>query len=247
MKRLVLAAALAFALAPTAHAQSFTDGQKDEIEHIIHEYLLENPEVLEEAIIELQSRRDQQAAERARAAIASRADDLLHDARDFSVGPEDAPVQIVEFFDYNCPYCRASAPWVKETLASYPDQVRFVFKDAPIFRESKESSDLGARAAVAAHRQGRYLDLYFAMMDSDGTIPLSQVRHIAESVGVDWRQAQDVIDDPATEQQLNEGLDLLDAIGASGTPTFVINGDIVNGADFDQLDALITAALDQGG
>jgi protein-disulfide isomerase len=230
--------------APEEAPIPFSDAEQAGIRRVVHDYLLEHPEVIEEAVQALQAKRDDEEAARARAAITEHHDELYNDARDFSVGPKDAPVQIVEFFDYNCPYCRASASWVKQTLQSHADKVRFVFKEAPIFEDSKPSSGPAARAAVAAIGQGHYLDVYFAFMNQSGTIPASQVRHIAEGVGVNWRTAQPVMDSEATTKQLQSGLDLLYAVGgATGTPTFIVNGEIVQGADVDRLDSLLKTAL----
>jgi len=126
----MLAPVLCAAIAVTAFApikagaqDGLSDAQKDDVRSVVREYLLEHPEVIEEAIYELRARREIERAQRDREAIAALAPQLLNDPRDFSVGPADAPVQIVEFFDYNCPYCRLSASWVKETLERYPDQI----------------------------------------------------------------------------------------------------------------------------
>jgi protein-disulfide isomerase len=246
--RVLLAAAFALLLAPLpAAAQNFSADEEVEIRRIVREYLISHPEVIEEAVVELQARRETERVELQRAAIAEYNDQIFNDPRDFAVGPVDAPVQIAEFFDYNCPYCRASAPWVKTTLETYPSLVRFVFKEAPIFAESRESSDLASRAAVAAIEEDRYLDFHFALMEASGTIPISQVRHIAEGAGLNWRRAQSVMDSPETTQLLDDGLDLLDAIGATGTPAFVINGELVTGADLDRLDELVAAAFAEEG
>ena len=216
MIRTLFAAALMLAvplLAPLgAQAQAFTEEETDEIGRIVRAYLLEHPEVIEEAVIELQARRDAEDAEAARVAIAALSDELLFDPRDFSVGPEDAPVQIVEFFDYNCSYCRASAPYVRNLIETHPDDVRVVFKEAAIFADSNASSGPAAKAAVAAAKldPDRYLDLHFAFMDSSGTIPESQVRAIVESVGLNWRRIERVMKSPETEEQLVDTRDLLD-------------------------------------
>jgi len=241
-----LAAALAAAtLAPLgASAQDgLTDGQKDDVRTVVREYLLEHPEVIEEAIFELRARRELEREQRDRAVIAALAPELLSDPRDFSTGPVDAPVQIVEFFDYNCPYCRLSASWVQETLERYPDQIHFVFKETPIFGDTRESSDLAARVAVAAAAHGKYLDFHFQLMEADGTVPVAQVRHVAEAVGLNWNRIQSAIESPETTEQLEQGLDLLAQVGATGTPAFVINGELVQGANTERLDQLIQIAL----
>jgi protein-disulfide isomerase len=238
------AVSAALLVAPLAGAQEFTPEQEADIGRIVREYLIANPEVLEEAVIALQDKRDADQAEASQAAIAARRDQIFNDARDFSIGPADAPIQIVEFFDYNCSFCRASAPWVKETLERYPDQVRFIFKETPIFADRSESSAQGARAAVAAIGQDRYLEFYFAMMEQSGTIPLSQVRRIAEESGINWREAQEIMESPETTQHLEDSLNLLDAIGATGTPAFVFNDQLVpGGANTELLDILIASAL----
>lgn len=242
--RVLLAVLSALLLAPlAAQAQAFTPEQEEDIGRLVREYLIANPEVLEEAVAALQDKRDAEQMAQAAAAITAMHDQIFNDPRDFSIGPADAPVQIVEFFDYNCPYCRQSAAWVKDTIARYPDQVRFVFKETPIFADRHESSAQGARAAVAAIAEGKYLDFHFAMMEQSGTIPISQVRRIAEGAGINWRQVQAVMESPETTQHLEDGLDLLDAVGATGTPAFVFNDQLIPGAATEELDVLIAAAL----
>ena len=245
MIRTLLAAALLAAAPLAAQAQSFSEEETDEIQRIVRAYLIANPEVIEEAVIELQARRDAQDAEAARIAIAERADELLSDTRDFSVGPANAPVQIVEFFDYNCPYCRVAAPWVRDIIAAHPDDVRVVFKEAAIFADSNDSSGPAAQAAVAAAKldPDRYLDLHFALMDLSGTIPESQVRTIVEDVGLNWRRTERVMKSPETAEQLVDTLDLLDAVGGTGTPTFIVNGQLIVGAKTEELQMLVDATL----
>ncbi|MGD2134341.1 MAG: DsbA family protein [Maricaulaceae bacterium] len=226
-------------------AEALTDAQRAALESVIREYLLENPEVIEEAIFVLQDRRAAERVERERAAIAAHHDELFGNPRDFAVGPPDAPVQIVEFFDYNCSYCRRAAPWVRQTLDTYGDQVRFVFKETPIFADTSESSRIGAQAALAAAEldPDKYLDLHFELMSSSGTIPQSQVRQIAESVDLNWRRLQGVMDDPETQGQLDDTVDLLYQIGANGTPAFIVNGEMVPGANIARLDELLASGL----
>lgn len=243
--RALLAALAALLLAPlSAQAQHFTPEQEEDIGRIVREYLIENPEVLEEAVRALQDKREADQLAASQAAIAELQEELFHNPRDFSIGPVDAPVQIVEFFDYNCAFCRRSAPWVKATLERYPDQIRFIFKETPIFAGDNESSEPGARAAVAAIAEGVYLDYHFAMMEQNGTIPESQVRRIAEAAGVDWRAAEALMASEETTAHLEDGLNMLDAIGGTGTPAFVFNDQLVpGGANTELLDILIATAL----
>lgn len=249
MRALIGGLALALAaLVPAAadDAAEFTEPEEEAIRTIVREYLLEHPEVIEEAIYELQRQREARRTALQRAAIAANDEALFHDPRDFAIGPADAPVQIVEFFDYNCPYCRSSAPWVKRMIDEHGDQIRFIFKEAPIFASSRESSDLGARVAVEAAARGKYLDFHFTMMDSSGTLPVARVRQIAEEVGLNWNRVERAIESPETTQQLEDGLDLLAEIGGDGTPAFVLEGELIQGAATERLERTIRDILGEG-
>jgi protein-disulfide isomerase len=244
MRAILIALAGLVTFAAPAAAQELNDAERAEIRDVIRAYLLEHPEVIEEAILELQRRNNEAEAAASREAIAAARDELLEDPLDFKVGPEDAPVQIVEFFDYNCSYCRRSAPWVKKLIEERGDQVRFVFKEAPIFAYDKEGSDFGARAALAAMDEGKYLDLHFALLDAEGVVTPADVERIAKDVGLDWRKLSKRMKADELQQQLVDNLDLGHRVGMTGTPTFIVNGEIIIGADFLGLEALIDQALE---
>lgn len=232
---------LSLAFAGSSSAQALSEEQRAEIRDIVRDYILENPSIIEEAIVALEEQRRAEEAEALRTAIAENQEQIFSSPAHFATGPEDAPVRIVEFFDYNCGFCRRSASWVRETIETHGDDVRFVFVESPIFLQSREGSGVAARAALAARNQDRYLDLHFALMEYDGAVTPEVVMSIAEEIGLDMERLTADMEDEALHAQLDANLDAADAVGLEGTPYFIVNGEPVRGARFEDLDALIEA------
>ncbi len=228
-----------------ACAQEAADGpNRAEIEQVVRSYLLENPEVIEEALIALQAKREREEAENAQAAIAQSSDALYRDARDFSIGPDDAPVTVVEFFDYRCGFCKASADWVNGLPEEYDGQVRVIFKEFPILTAE---SRVAARAALAAGEQGKYAEMHVALMNSRTELTSGDIERIAEDVGVDVALMQADMDSLDVQRHVADVRALADAIGTSATPTFIVNGEMVQGFNRARLDVLIADAVAQAG
>jgi protein-disulfide isomerase len=153
---LVVAGAVWFALDPGF--RGFEDTPEatlpnDELDQRIRAYILEHPEVIVEAMQRLRARQQAAQASEAEAVLRARADEVFRDATSPVGGNPDGDVTLVEFFDYNCPYCRSVAPVMNEAEAADP-QLRIVYKEFPILGPN---SVYVAKAALAAHRQGRYL------------------------------------------------------------------------------------------
>ncbi len=209
---------------------------KTEIEQIVKNYLLENPEIIREALILLQEKED-------RASITNVAQELRHDKRDFSIGPKDAKVTIVEFFDYNCSFCKASTGWVKDVLAEYPKDVRFVFKELPILERRTRTSRNAAKAALAAKEQGKYLEMHFALMDSN-TLSDKFITSAAIKLGLNMKKFKSDMADPATEEQIEDTMFLANRIpGLSGTPFFVMNDQFIASGNKAALQDLLDKTL----
>ena len=143
-------AAIGLMTASCAEAGPTTTMSKAEIETLVKEYILENPEIIRDAIIKLQEKEAVQEQEIYRESIVSAKDALENDPRDPAIGPADAKVTIVEFFDYNCGFCKRATPWVEEAAKKYGDDVRVVFKELPILDDRTKTSRLASRAALAA-------------------------------------------------------------------------------------------------
>lgn len=234
------ATAIALALvAVSGCAQAESKGRdmkRADVEKIIKEYLMENPEILREALIELDKKED-------RAALAAVSDALFKDPRDVSIGPKDAKVTVVEFFDYNCGFCKTSSNWLKGVMDKYPNDVRIVFKELPILDGRTKTSRNAAKAALAAARQGKYSTMHFSMMN-ERSLTEDRVFAIAEKAGLDMDKLKKDMKDKELDRQLEDGLLLANRIPAlTGTPFFVINDDFIAGADKSKLDEMLEKAL----
>jgi protein-disulfide isomerase len=222
--------ALALTLLPAlfigaAHAAPLTPDQDAQVRTIVRDYLLKNPEVLEEAQAVLNAKR---AAER-RARLAPK---LERDPRRFSIGPANAKITIVEFFDYRCPYCKASFDWTQAQIKASKD-VRLVYIEFPILGpNSLEAS----RAAVASMKQGKYLPFHDAMMRSKGQLDTKQIDQIAKTVGIDVPRMRRDMGDPAIMTLLQDDQNLASEEKVDSTPTFVINGEFYTGFQPDEMD-----------
>lgn len=201
---------------------------RSEIETVVREYLLANPEVIVEALSILESREaERRAAAQARVLGDSR--DLLERHPDSPVGGNpDGSITVVEFFDYNCAFCKRALP-TKEALLEADGDIRYVYKEFPILAES---SRYAARMALAVHfaQPGLYEPMHSALLEHQGTLTEEAVRAIAEDVGVDLDRILEEMEAPRVAEEIDRNLRLARALGIGGTPTFVIGDAVVAGA-----------------
>lgn len=226
-----------------ACAQEKVDlADKAAIEEIVHAYLLENPEVIEEALDELVRRQEVAEAEALSESLRASSDALYNDENDFSVGPADAPITIVEFFDYRCGYCKRSAEWATKLPEQFDNQVRVVFKELPILSTESEQAAL---AAVAANKQGKYLELHLALMELDNSTGFSPetIDATAESVGVDVELMRADMKSIAVQTSVANSKSLARTLGITGTPNFIIGDKQVPGANMPMVEQMIAEEL----
>ena len=236
-------AAIGLMTASCAEAGPTTNLTKAEIETIVKEYLLENPEIIRDAIIKLQEKELAQEQESYRESIVSAKDLLENDPRDPAIGPSDAKVTIVEFFDYNCGFCKRATPWVEDAVDRYGDDIRVVFKELPILDDRTRTSRLAARAALAAQRQGKYSEMHFALMEQQ-RLSGDIIRETAEKIGLDMRKYEADLADATIDQHINDTLQLADRLPAlTGTPFFVIGDEYISGANTARLEELVKERL----
>ena len=206
---------------------------------IVREYLLEHPEVIEQAIMALNAQRREEERAQARAAITAHRADLMAHAMSPVSGDPNGDVTLVEFFDYQCGYCKRAMPPVLELLASDP-RLRIVWKEFPILGPV---SRFAARASLAAEKQGRYLAFHEAVMGHADPLTEDRVLRLAGGAGLDVDRLRRDMADPALEAYVNETHRLARQLGITGTPAFVVGGTLVRGvADGPQLKALIAEA-----
>lgn len=223
------------------YAAGILESQRDspDMESRLQGYLLANPEVLIESVNRLQARR--QAAENSELStvIAQRHDEIFNDP-DSPVGanPKGDAV-LVEFFDYNCPYCRQATPML-DSLEQEDKGLRLVFKEYPILGAG---SVFAARAALASQKQGKYLAFHKAMMAYEGRITEESSLEVAANVGLDVERLKHDMTDPAIDEMIKRNVALAQALRISGTPSFVVGKEIVRGlTDANSLKRLIGSA-----
>jgi len=222
-------------------ARVAADMPKGEFERRVRAFFLEHPEVIAEAINRLEARQGEQEATEAQAVLKSRADAVFRDPDSPVGGNPDGDVTLVEFFDYNCPYCRQVAPLMLEAETADP-KLRVVFKEFPILGPS---STFAAKAALAAHEQGKYLALHHALMKVRGTVDEAKVLEAATAAGLDVDRLKAEAEAPAIQAMLERNLDLARALRINGTPGFVVGDKVLVGAtDLKGLQDLIGKTRD---
>jgi len=214
----------------------FTALQKNEVRNTIREFLVENPQVVVEALESVQSQQQQSEGRRRQNAVTARADQLFKSRSDPSVGDPTATVTIVEFFDYQCPYCRRMTQQLAELNEEDPD-LRIVYKEFPVFGPA---STLAASAAVGAMRQGKYEDFHLALMGIRGAPSERTIFRMAERIGMDVGRLRADMNSATPQRLFQRNRQLADELGIRGTPAFVIGDQVIPGAiDMDRLRALI--------
>jgi protein-disulfide isomerase len=192
----------------------------------IREYLLANPEVLVEAMQELERKQDSQRDAVATKGVHENQAELYRDPDSPIGGNPNGDVVMVEFNDYQCPYCKRAHQAVKSVTGA-DGKVKIVYKDLPILGEASRTAAL---AALAATKQGKHLALHNALMEFTGKLDRDKILEIASSVGLDRAQLEKDMEDPKLKQIIERNMALASALGIRGTPAFVIGKQFVPGA-----------------
>ncbi len=231
----VLAVSALFAVQPRAATTDlFNDEQEKAIQEIVRSYLLENPELLEEVIGELQKKREAEAAV-ARQEYLKDLYSADSEYKRFSMGKGD--VVVVEFMDYNCPFCRKAYATLRDLVKETDIEVRFI--EFPVLGPM---STVASQAALAAEKQGKYVAFHDALMSLSDRIENEQmVFDVAEEVGLDVEQLKKDMKAPEITEMIDENLQLADALGVQGTPAFFVGDASIPGAPENLRDELMTA------
>ena len=205
---------------------AFADGLEEKrVKELVLEAIRENPEIVMEAVAILEARQaSAQEAARENALVLER-DRLERDPNAPVLGNPEGDVTVVEFFDYNCPYCRRAMEPVQGLLDADPN-VRLVYREWPILGDG---SVFAARAALASREQGKYEEFHWALMSMNGRAEEASVLRVAKEVGLDIDQLQQDMKDPAIDDHINTSMELSNALGFSGTPSFVVGNQLVPG------------------
>jgi protein-disulfide isomerase len=231
--RLLAPALLAVALcgAPqAASAQSFSDTQRGDIETIIRNYLLAHPEVLEEAMTELNKRQAAAEAAKHEASVATNAEAIFNSPRGVVLGNKDGDVTFVEFFDYNCGYCKRAMADMLDLMKSDP-KLKVVLKEFPVLSEGSVEA---AKVAVAVRMQDptgkKYLDFHQKLLGGRGPADKARALAAAKDAGLDTARIEKDLASPEVRATIEENFKLAEAMGMNGTPSYVIGKQVVIGA-----------------
>lgn len=203
--------------ADAASTTTMTDVQKKEIEKVVHDYLVANPEVLLEASQALQQKQQQNMQQQAQAAILENAGTLF--SGDLTtVGNSKGAVTVVEFFDYQCIHCKKMSP-IMESLVKKDTGLRVIYKEFPIFGKS---SDMASRAALAAGMQGKYQAMHNALFNIEKRLDEAAVMDAAKSIGLNVDQLKKDMNSKTVTDILDSNRALAEKLHLMGTPAFIV-------------------------
>lgn len=160
-------------------------------------------------------------------------------------GPADAKVTVVEFSDFECPYCSKAADVVTQLKAKYPDQVRFVFRHFPL--SFHPNAKLASQAVLAAHEQGKFWELHDLLFQNQKALDQASLKKYAQQLGLKVDVFMKAVESGKHEARVDADVALGNEVGVNGTPTMFINGQrVANPTDFAAVSALIDKALSKG-
>lgn len=228
------------AAAAPAAAAGFSNDERTAIERIVREYLVAHPEVLVEAMQALEQRQQTAAEEKARAGVSANREQIYNDPTSPTGGNAKGDVTVVEFFDYQCGYCKSVHD---DTLKLVRDdgRIRYVYKEFPILGPGSVTA---AKAALAARNQGKYAEAHNALMSHRGRLDDLSVNRLMEGVGgLDMAKLKADMESPAVAAVIEKNLELADKLGIRGTPAFIVGDDVAPGAiKLDEMKRMVAAA-----
>ena len=208
----------------SAQDAGFNESQKDEIKAVIQSYLMENPEVIADAMNELRAKQEREMQEQAQAKL-DEYKDFFQSAEVPVIGNPEGDVTVVEFFDYNCGYCKKALPDVQALLAE-DDNVRIVLMDMPILGPSSLTA---SKFALAAKKQDKYFEYHTALMEFQGSKDEASLKKIATDIGLDAEKLAEDAQSPEIQDMINENVSIAQDIGIRGTPGFIVGDELYRG------------------
>jgi protein-disulfide isomerase len=237
------------AAAPAATAadtkSSFSPEQKKDIEKIIKDYLVANPEVFVEIQNALEAKLEKEQAEKLKVAISENAASIYRAPNASIAGNPNGDITVVEFFDYNCGYCKRGLHDVIK-LVDKDTKVRLVFKELPILSKGSEEA---SHVALAAGHQGKYWEMHRALLESKAHVNEAAALKIAEKLGLDMDKLKADMNSPEVKAEIEKSEALAKKMGVNGTPHFLVGDRSIAGAPddlYDQLERNVTELRKQG-
>lgn len=212
---------------------------RQSMEQVIEQYIRSHPEVIEQSLQALETKREAEEKTRQQAAIARHQQELLNEPSSPVSGNTTGGITLIEFFDYRCGYCKRAAGAVTQLQKEDP-RVRVVYKDFPILGET---SEWAAKAALASKAQGKHQVFHEALLASNGDMTKDSILAIAGEVGLDTKRLEADMADPHWQTVIDKNRALAKQLGINGTPGFIVGTELVPGAlDVNGLKELIARA-----
>ena len=203
---------------PTADpTKNFNPDQVREIQKIVHDYLLQDPQLMVQVLQKLQDQQHQTMEKNTLKAIHANSKELFDSTTSPVIGNKNGSVTMVEFFDYQCPHCKEMAK-VVEDYTKQDKNLKIIFKEFPIF----PGSTYAAQAALAANMQGKYFELHNALMAEKNPLTEESVLAAAKRVGLNIAKMKKDMESDSVKNELKQNLELAEKLGLAGTPAFVI-------------------------
>jgi protein-disulfide isomerase len=217
--------------AAPARAQSFTGDQRGEIERIVREYLLSHPELLQEVMSELEKRQAVAEAEKHRTAVKQYSEVIFSSPRQVTLGNTQGDVTVVEFFDYNCGYCKRAMSDMLDLMKN-DAKLKFVLKEFPVLGEGSMQAAQVAAAVRMQDKSGgkKYLEFHQKLLTGRGQADKARALAVAKEIGLDVARIEKDMAGDEVKAQLEESFKLAEALGLNGTPSYVVGNDVVVGA-----------------
>lgn len=222
----------------TQGAAEFSADQKKQIEAIIKDYLMKNPEVMMEVQTALESKMEKIQSERMQVALKDNADEIFRAPSAPVAGNPKGDVTIVEFFDYNCGYCKKALPDLAR-VADKDKNVKIVLKEFPILSKGSEEA---ARVALAAKMQGKYWEFHRAMLETQGQANEASALRAAEKLGLNMPKIKTDMASAEVKKEIDRTRALAQKMGIQGTPHFLVGDKVIPGAP-EGLSELLAAAV----
>ena len=240
MTALAMTSVVAISVANAAEtAKGFSAAQKKEIGSIIKDYLIKNPEVIKESIEALQQKQMQDMQKKAKESLTKNKDALFNNANAPFAGKADGDVAVVEFFDYQCGYCKKVSGDVAKLLAN-DSNVKVIYREMPIL---SEMSMVASKAALAANKQGKYVAFHNALIDEKEHLTADKIFEVAKNVGLDVEKLKQDMEAKDVQEEISLSQKLFMELGLRGTPAFVIGSEVIPGAiDYDGMKELVAKA-----
>lgn len=208
-------------------AQAFDQSQKDEIGKIVREYLIANPEVMVEAQQALEKKQAEDRATQAKAAVKENADAIFNASTDIALGNPEGKTTVVEFFDYNCGYCKRAVSDMDAIIKANPD-VRFVLKEFPIL--GQDSVDAHKVSFAFKHiAPEKYGDFHRMLMTGEHANEARAIE-VAKSLGVTEEALRAKMAEVSQDDSVRQTYQLATKLGITGTPSYILGDEAVFGA-----------------